>query len=352
MRTGKISETILKRSVLKYCRFPGADTVQGAGAANDSALFDVNNKRIISCAVHSAAIESSVNVIYSVEHALNNLACSGCLPSAVLVTILLPPTFCEEELKELMNMVSAVCGTYGIGIAGGHTEVTAAVNRPVLQVTALGFTEQAALTAGNIRPGMDLLMTGYAGMEGTSLLARAYEQQLLGRFTLGFVEGAKKLGASISVLREAREAAALGAAALHDVSQGGVFGALWEMCQGGEIGLEADLRRIPIRQETIEVCEYIGCNPYCLISGGALLIAAQDGESMARELGRRGIEAAVIGKTNASRDRVLKNGEERRFLSRPAQDEIYRVLYERGTGSGDECGHSPDKCAGAQKGEA
>lgn len=345
MKTGKISESILKRSVWKHCRNTHPAVLQGAESGSDCALILAAEKSAVSCSVHPAVLDTMKKVRFAIEHAVNNLACSGADPAAVLLTVLLPEETEEALLKEIMREAGEICGQLGVQIAGGHTEVNPAVRLPVLTVTALGRTEtggvqasagQAAasqmasgaagsfLQAKNALPGMDLLVAGTVAREGTALLAWAHEAELKKRFPLDFVEQAKNFGSSISILPAAHVAGQCQAAALHDVSQGGIFGTLWELCEGAGCGMMADLRKIPIRQETIEICEYFGYNPYCLLSGGALLIAAPDGRRVEMELLQQGIPAAVIGKLTDSNDRILLNGEERRFLDRPAQDEIWK----------------------------
>ncbi len=113
---------------------------------------------------------------------------------------------------------------------------------------------------------------------------------------------------------------------MHDVTEGGIFGALWELAESSGIGLEIDLKKIPVRQETIEVCEFFQINPYELISSGCMLMAAADGSRLVRELEKQGIHAAMIGKATGGNDRLVWNGEERRFLVPPQADELYKVL--------------------------
>lgn len=101
---------------------------------------------------------------------------------------------------------------------------------------------------------------------------------------------------------------------------------LWEMAEASGVGLEIDLKKIPVRQETIEVCEFFGINPYQLISSGCMLMAAEDGNLLVRELEKAGIPATIIGKATAGNDRVLLNEEERRFLEPPKADELYKAI--------------------------
>ena len=135
------------------------------------------------------------------------------------------------------------------------------------------------------------------------------------------------LGLSCANPEVAREAVTIGhgAAAMQDLSEGGIFGALWEIADGAGIGLDVALKRIPIQQETVEICEFFGLNPYQMLSTGALLIAAADGEGLVQKMALEGIPSAVIGRTTSGKERILRNGEEVRYLDKPQMDEMYRV---------------------------
>ena len=85
------------------------------------------------------------------------------------------------------------------------------------------------------------------------------------------------------------------------------------------------MRAIPIRQETVEICECFGLNPYYLISSGCMLMAADRGHDLVRELAKAGIPASVIGKTVSGSAKRIRNGGEERFLERPHTDELYKI---------------------------
>ena len=196
-----------------------------------------------------------------------------------------------------------------------------------MTVTALGtVAEEKRIGAGTVKPGMDILITKQIALEGTAILATQHEQELSGRYAAPFIDRAKRFIDYLSIRSEAAVAAKSGVAAMHDISEGGVFGALWEMGQSSGVGLEIDLKKIPIRQETVEVCEFFGVNPYLLISSGCMLMAAKDGNHLVRELEKAGIQATIIGKATTGNDRVLLNEDERRFLEPPKTDELYKVI--------------------------
>ncbi|MFQ9637661.1 MAG: AIR synthase-related protein [Eisenbergiella sp.] len=128
-----------------------------------------------------------------------------------------------------------------------------------------------------------------------------------------------------SIIPEAAVAGKSGVWAMTDVTEGGIFGALWEMAESSGVGLEIDLKKLPIRQETVEICNFLDWNPYELISGGSLLIAAENGADLVRKLEAEKIPAAVVGRTTRGKDRIVKNGEEKRFLEPAKPDELYQL---------------------------
>lgn len=89
------------------------------------------------------------------------------------------------------------------------------------------------------------------------------------------------------------------------------------------MGLTIDLKKIPLRQETIEICEVFDINPYMLISSGSLLIGTNNGYQLVQELEQAGIHAALIGYATEGNDRIVVNGEEQRYLEPPKTDELF-----------------------------
>ena len=314
MKSGKLPESILKRSVLKQ-------TAKGTGVGVDCALFAVPEGQILAWCAQEAAVAVQAEtgeVAALIQKAANNLATTGAKPVFAQLAIMLPEGFLEADIKEMMVQAVEACRACGMEIKGGDTNVTSAVNKPVLTVNAIGIVPEGKSHSFDMaKAGQDIVVSKWIGLEATSILAKSYEKKLLRRYPSYLVEEAQGFDRYLSVLPEAAIAAENGAAAMHDMSQGGVFGALWELAEGAKLGLDVDLKKIPIRQETVEVCEVCGVNPYEMRSTGSLLITAQDGAALAESLNRAGIPAVVIGKLTDSQDRIVRNEEEVRFLDRP-----------------------------------
>lgn len=315
----------MKRSVLRQLNTRREEVLFGAGPGEDCAILAFKEEV---CMVSSDPLTvSGQNAVwYGIHRSANNIAASGGEPVAVLLTILLSADTQETELKNMMMQAETACTALGIQIAGGHTQVTAAVNQTVVNVTCIGKAVRGQdIKTSTAQPGMDLIVTKWIGLEGTSILAKEKKEQLAGRFPAVFMEEARSLDRYMSVVPEAAAAVKSGVPAMHDVSEGGIFGALWELAESSGVGLSIDLKKLPIRQETVEICNYLDLNPYELLSGGSLLIAAHDGHELAESLQQEGIFATVIGRTTPDRDRVVRNGEEKRFLNPAGPDELYKI---------------------------
>ena len=326
MKVGKVSETVLKRSIFKQIHTKRDEVLLGAGVGEDCAAMKLSPGEIF--VISTDPITGTVKDVgmLAIQITANDLASSGAEPVGVMLTVLLPEEITEEDIREMMRQVEEACARFHIQVMGGHTEVTRAVTQPVISVTGVGkVREDRLVSTAGAKPGQDILVTKWIGIEGTSIIAKEKEEELLGRFSAAFVDTAKSFDRYLSVLPESAIAVEHGVSAMHDVTEGGIYGALWEVAEASGIGLEIDLKAIPIRQETVEICEYFELNPYYLISSGCMLMAADRGHDLARKLEASGIPAAVIGKATDGKARRVWNGGEESFLARPKPDELYKI---------------------------
>jgi hydrogenase maturation factor len=244
-----------------------------------------------------------------------------------MLSILLPENTAEAELKSLMHDVEKVCEELHIEVLGGHTEVTKAVNQPIVTVTGIGKMKKSDMVnTSGAKPGQEIVMTKWAGLEGTAILAKTKEDELLTKYSAGFILGAQKLLDYISVVPESKIARKVKVTCMHDVTEGGIFGALWEIGAASGVGLEVDLQKIQLKQETVEICEFFDLNPYMLISSGSMLIVTDNANLLVDSLKEEGIAAVVIGRITQGNDRVIINDGEQRYLEPPKTDELYKVM--------------------------
>ena len=171
----------------------------------------------------------------------------------------------------------------------------------------------------------DVLMIGYAGLAGTVQIAEKKQQELLSRYPLFFIEQAILQKALLQEIPEAATAMMSGECGILKLSEGGVYQGLWYISELTGVGLEIECKKIPIKQETVEICEFFQLNPYELLSGGSMIMITDNGEALVETLAQANIPATVVGKITEGHDRVVTNEEETRFLDRPRTDEIYKM---------------------------
>lgn len=341
MRTGKIPESVLRRSVLRRIH-ADASLRRGAFYGEDCAFFDAGENPAYTSVCAVPGFEDRPGKL--VVAAANNLYAGGAVPAGLLIQALIPVWYEESSLQRDMEEIVSEARRQGMRILGGHTQVTDAVKEAVCTVTGIGRTDAAAEDAARrgtdgdrdedpaanvcgsrrlLKPGDELVLTKWIALGGTAAFALKYEEKLKGRYPYALIDQAKEFEKLMSVAKDARAVNHFGRAAVHDLSQGGIFGALREMAERAGVGLEVDLRKIPVRQETIEICEFFDVNPYELYSAGSLLVGTERGDALVRELARGSVPSAVIGHVTAGNDRMILNGEDRRYLDRAPQDAWY-----------------------------
>ena len=257
MKIGKLSENVMKRSVLKQIKTKREEVVNGAGIGENCVILSLGESALTAVSSATVTWKGENAAKHAVHRAVNNLAVSGAQPVAVTLVLLIPTEAEEPQLKMMLAQMEAECAALNIQIAGINVSVTEAVQYPIVTITAEGTLEKDVMrTTGSVKPGQDIVVSKWIGVEGTSVIARAKEKELLTKYPVRFIEEAKEFDRYLSIVPEAVAAVKVGVCAMYSGNEGGIFGALWEMAEGAGVGLEIDLKRIPVRQETVEVCEF------------------------------------------------------------------------------------------------
>jgi hydrogenase maturation factor len=330
--TGKLPPELLRSLVLGQLGARRPETLVPAALGIDAAVIavDADWACVLTCDPITTATAGAGRL--AVHVVCNDLAAMGAEPVGVLATLLFPSGIAAESIGALMAEIDATARALNVEVLGGHTEVAPGVAGPLVVMSGVGRARRdRVLTAGGGRPGDALVLTKAAALEGTHVLASDLAVALQG---LGVAESvlsqARGFGEELSVVPEARLAVDLGATAMHDPTEGGVVGAIWEMAEASGCGFSVDVGAIPVREATRQVCAALGVDPLRLIASGALLIACEDGAAMVRGLAEHGIPARQIGTlTPVDRGRILVQGDGRReSVDSVGRDELYRVLEE------------------------
>lgn len=271
---------------------------------------------------------------YGLLTEVNELAAQGVHTGSAEIRVEIPADMDKSRMHSIRNHIAKAMEKLEtedfqleeLHIAG---EKCAALRVPQIVITVAGETEQkeriadALLTA---RAGQDIVYAGWAGLEGMLRIIGEKEAELREKFTPAFIGQMKAYDSELCGLSKIAVADAMGVSVIRQVSRGGILASLWDLAKDTELGLNLDLKKIAVRQETIEVCEHFRLNPYQLASGGSFLMLTENGEALADALNQKGIQAAVIGQLTDSNDKVIHNGEDMRYIDRPAPDELMKVF--------------------------
>ena len=264
--------------------------------------------------------------LYAVVTAVNAVMAAGAKSVRARVRIECPEGTEKARIYGMMKPIRAFCRGEGIALIEDGIQISPAVSRAVTVAAAAGVKERdKEVKEPGPGQGQDILLTRWVGLGGTVQALWECREALEKRFPPGFLRQAGEMEAGLFAGREAALAWEWGANYVQAVGEGGVKAALWEMAKILECGVDVDLKALPIRQETVEICEYLGLNPYQLSSTGSLLITAPEGEALAGELAAAGIPAAVVGRLTDNNDKILRSGEEVQYLDRPAPDELRKI---------------------------
>lgn len=324
MQEGKLTNETLKEIIINKIKKSSKDIIIGPEIGEDCSIIDFGSEVCVLTTDPVTAAEEKMGHI-GVHICCNDIASAGVRPIGVMVTILAPLKATIEDIGQVMREVNEACAELKIDVLGGHTEVTSAVNKMVLSITAIGKgKKEKVVTTGGAKAGDDIIVTGFAGLEGTGILSRTHYDYLLTKLSSDIVEMGKTMLKSISVVNVGMLAAQFGVNAMHDATEGGVLGAIWEVAEASDRGIYIYEERIPIKEETIKICSTLNINPYRLISSGCMIITCSNGLGLCEMLNKNGISASIVGKITKE-NKIISSGGKELEIEPPESDEIYSV---------------------------
>jgi hydrogenase expression/formation protein HypE len=330
---GKIPNTALGEFIDEI-KFKDPSILIGPGVGEDTAAIDITGEQVLALKSDPITFVTNDAGYYAVIINANDIATSGAIPRWLLTTLLFPPGATALQIRKTMLEIRDVCKNLGIILCGGHTEITDAVTRPVVTGMMAGtVTRSKLLDKGNMLPGDKILLTKRVAVEGTAILAGEFKKQLtglgIGRETILEGEGFLSM---ISILPEAELASEhSGTVAMHDVTEGGLATALFELSSAAGYRIRIEMDQIPVFDHTRKLCAALGLNPLGLIGSGSLLIACrpEHHREIMRRIQNEKIEVSCIGEVveKGRGIEALKDGRKTKWPEFEV-DELARLFQE------------------------
>ncbi|MBN2898901.1 MAG: AIR synthase family protein [Clostridia bacterium] len=328
MKVGKLSTDKLNRLIHGNTGATREEVVIRPKIGEDCAVIRFGDE---GCILSTDPITGSASEIgkLAVHINGNDIASSGGEIIGLMLTILAPEGTTLEALEYIMQQASDEAKALDIEIIGGHTEITRAVNQILVSATAVGKEKLDKIVAtGGGQVGDHILITKGVGIEGTGIIAYEKSDELSQILTADELRAAQDMLNWVSVYKEGRIAGAFGVTSMHDVTEGGIMGALWESCTAAEIGCRVRLAHMPVAAVTEKICAHFNIDPYRLISSGSMMItvAAEQVDALIKKLEAEQILTFDIG--------VLTEGDMLYVdleggvleIPEPDSDELYQVI--------------------------
>lgn len=336
-RIGKLSpdkmENLIGNSFGKYSN----DVIVGPGAGLDAAVLKLSDGRVMAIAEDpifpAPGLPLETFGWFTVHIGASDVAVTGIKPQFMTYTLLLPPSFSEEDTRKIIESISKTAEELGITIVGGHTGWYGAVTVPTVGgVSVWGFADSDKwISPGGARDGDSIIMTKGPSIEASALLAILKQDKLKGRISDENIKNLIGRSNEITVVKDALLAFETGEVnAMHDATEGGVIGGLWEMYRSSGIPVFADFDRVDIPDDIYSISKELNFNPWEAISEGTLLAAVKPGkEKKVMELLKAsGIESWILGRFDSS---LKKNTVRQRKLDTelicPEEDPFWKLFF-------------------------
>lgn len=322
MKAGKLNWDDLKGIIEEAKSVKREEVLVSNAIGEDCAIIDFkDNKCIVSTDPITGANKGSGTLAVNIN--CNDIAASGGEPLGILVTILAPTNATLDDIKNIMKEIDKECKKLNVEVIGGHTEVTEAVNKMVISCTVLGKSKKPIPTNG-ASIGDDIIVTKDLALEGTFIIVNDNIKNCRSFITEDELKEGMSFGSNLSVLEEGKIASKFKVTSMHDITEGGLLGALWEMAKAAEVGFEIYEESLPIREISKKLCNKLKINPLRLISSGSMLIVTSQGKKLIKELESKGIKGTIIGKIIEDKGFIICNNEKIE-VEPPLRDELFNI---------------------------
>jgi len=325
---GKVGAEVFKEMLLPFGGANRSEVICGPQFGVDSAVIDLGNGEALAVSSDPLSLipglGMEVSAWLSIHLLVNDMLTTGFAPQYAQFVLNLPPSLSKADFQEYWKHIHALCEQHDIAITGGHTGQIEGQNSTISGggTMFLKAPKNQILTSNHAEPGNLIVMTKQAALVSSSLLARAFPETVTSKCGQLIQQKAAKNFWQLSVKEEALLAAQtlkLNAElrAMHDVTEGGVLGALAEMATASGCGFEVDADAIPVGEEVKAVTDLFEIDPLLSIGAGSMVMALREDawEKLDAAFKKAGISATVVGRfTEASSGQILvKNGEQQSF---------------------------------------
>lgn len=338
---GKFSLELIQKTVYPHLGAKNTSVLIGSGHGRDNAVIQAGDNQVLVVTSDPLSVIPTLglkNSAYISVHLLaSDLATCGFPPKFFVANLNLPPQMKNEEFEEYWNCIDCECKKLGVAIVGGHTGRYVGSDYTIVGggVMMTFAPKDQYVSSTMSKPDDVVLMTKGVAIATTAILSLVFPESVEKAFGSSFLKKAQEYLGKFSVVEDALTSASVGlrengVTAMHDVTEGGLFGALYELTEASGVGVEIDLSKVIVTEEAKHVCSLFGLSPYSTLSEGTLIatVRSEKAQAVQRALKAKNIDSAVIGKiTTATEGRWIKKDDKKEPLGKPVTDPYWQAYW-------------------------
>lgn len=318
MKKGKLDLKQLKNIIKKYTGIKRENTVLSSSIGEDCSIIDLKSFKDDLMLISSDPITFTSKNIGKLGVIINtnDIYATGGRGYGVILNIFLTENSTIDDFENIMEQIHNECLIHNIEILGGHTEVTDIVNDIMISMTIIGTSSKDNLVkTGSSNLGDMIFITKTLGIEGTTVLYDKYKDDILQILNEDDLKEIEEFRDKISIRNESLILNNFEITSMHDITEGGLIGALLEMSMASDKGFKIYKDKIGISTVTEKICSFLKVDILKLISSGNLIFTCNKiyGEQIQKELNQKGIECFLIGEIIESGNYILNDGYDKKI---------------------------------------
>ncbi len=263
---------------------------------------------------------------------------SGLAPTYLSIDLNLPLSMTKEQLSTVWMVISEECKKMGTNIISGHTARYHGCNYPMVGgATVICIGDKSKYVSPEMAQIKDkIIITKGAAIEATGIFAVAFKSKIEEHFGKDFSQRAEKIFWQMSVVEDALTAVEVGTrengvTAMHDATECGIWGGLYEIAKASKVGLRIEKDKIIVLDEVDKICSKFSMDPYSSISEGTLIITCKEkkAEQVVTKLKEKNISSSIVGEVIPEEKGILLvEGNRERHLEHPRVDPFW-IAFEK-----------------------
>jgi len=338
---GKISPAIFNELIFPRLGAKSPDILVGPQHGVDVGIVRIGNKAV-SFTTDPVFIVPEYGweraAWFSLHIIASDSVTSGLRPKFLSIDLNLPMAMTRKQLEITWDVIHQECARLGIAVITGHTARYENCNYPMVGgATMVGVGElDEYVTPRFAKAGDKIIITKGPAIESTGIFATMFPNLIEKQFSKKFSNKVQKIFYQMSVVEDALTAISVGVrdkgvSAMHDATECGIWGGLYEIAQAAGLGVRVEKEKIVVTEGVTEICDWLKIDPYAAISEGTLIISCRPNkaEAVTKALSAKNIKSSIVGElTESKRGMVLLEGGKEKKLEHPIVDPFWRAFYD------------------------